>query len=172
MKTTIRNSEISLSERPVTGSPNGYLEPYIGKFFYGFENIDQAKYYADETGGQVRIGIWKDGWSNCVLGETPYGEFSPDIDDYGDDYQVIDTAKELNDAAYFMLVDSMDEEDRQAWKESGDKLLSECAKINWEKDSVILYRSDFYDIVPKKSMSFHHDSRHLVIGVVIFSDQD
>lgn len=172
MKTTTRNSEISLSQRDVTGSPNGYPEPYLGKFYYGFDNLDQAQQYADETSGQVRIAIWKDGWSNCVLGETPYGEFTPDIDDYGDDYQVIDTPEELNAAAYFMLDDVLEEEDRQAWKESGDKLLSECANIDWEKYSVILYRNDFYDTVPKKSMSFYHDTRHLVIGVVIFSDQD
>lgn len=172
MKTTIRNSEISLSERDVTGSPNGYPEPYIGKFIYGFKNIEQAKEYANEMGGEVTTAEWEDGWSNCILGDTPYKEFNSSIDDYGNDYQVIDTPEELRDAAYFMIDDSMYEDERRAWKKSGDKLISKCANIDWKKDSIIIYRNDFYDTVPKKSMVWNWDTRTVVIGVVIFSDQD
>ena len=168
----MKKEEISLSERNVTGSPNGYPEPYIGKFYYGFDNLDQAKKYADETGGYVRTAEWKDGWSNCILGGTRYEEFTASTDDYGDNYEVIDTPEELRNAAYFMIDDSMDEDEKQAWQESGDELISCCKDIDWEKYSVILHCGDFYEKILKKSMVWNWDTRTVVIGVVIFSDQD
>lgn len=188
MKTTTRNSEIRLSARDVTGSPNGYPEPYIGKFYFGFDNLYQAKEYADETGGYVRIAEWKDGWNNCILGGTPYEEFHPSSDNYGDNYQVIDTLEELRSDAYSIYysllqtseeVSAMDHDEKEEYedeinaaKERGYDLISECADIDWEKYSVILHCGDFYEKVPKKSMVFNWDTRTLVIGVVIFSDQD
>jgi hypothetical protein len=167
METTIKILE--LSKREITGSSNGYPETRLGDFFFGFDNLDQAKEYADQVGGEVRIASWKDGWANCTLQGTPYEEFTPSDDDYGDDFHIIDSAEELEDAAFGMIEESMDDEEKQAWKESGDDLIACCADINWEKDSVLLHCGDFYETVAKKSMVFHYDTKTSVIGVVVFS---
>lgn len=159
----------NLSKREVTGSSNGYPEPRVGDFFYGFDNLDQAKEYADRVGGDVRIASWKDGWANCTLQGTPYEEFTPSDDDYGDDFHIIDSAEELKFAAYSMIDESMDDDEKQAWKESGDELIACCADINWQKDSVLLHCGGFVETVPKKSMIFDYDTKTSVIGVVVFS---
>jgi len=168
MKTTIRNSEIELSQRDITGSLTGYPEPYIGQFFYGFNNIEEAKEYSTKVGGEVRKAEWKNGWNNCKLGGPAYEELTPSNDDYGDNYQVIDTILELKSEAYFMVNESIDEDEKKMWKNCGDNLMKNCENINWEKDSVVLENGDFLETVPKKSMVFHFDTRTIVIGVAVY----
>lgn len=167
MKTTIEKLE--LSKRDVTTSLNGYPEPFVGVFHYGFDNMDQAKEYADQIGGEIRVASWKHGWANCRLEGYRYEEFAPSGNDYGDGYRVIDSAEELAEEAYSMIDESMDDDEKQAWKESGDDLIECCENINWENDSVVLQNGVFIETVAKKSMVFHYDTTTSVIGVVVFS---
>lgn len=184
MKIRTENLKIELSQRCITGSYNGYPDPYVGKFFYGFNNLDQAKEYANKVGGEVRKAEWKDGWDNCKLGGWAYEEFSPSTDDYPDDFNVIDTMEEAINEAYCIYnsllkteleVSEMNEDEKKEYedeinaaKESGDNLIDAIANVNWEHDSVIFHCGDFYETVPKKSMVYNWDTRTVVIGVVVY----
>lgn len=154
-------------KRDVTGSATGYPAPYMGEFFYGFESFPDAVKYAAEVNGNIKIAQWKDGWSNCIISGAPSESFKPNANDYGDGFYVCDDLDDLKNQAFGMIDDSMDEEEKAAWKESGDQLISLVASFDWENESVILKDGDFFNSVKKQSMYFHFDNKHDVIGVFV-----
>ena len=181
-----------LSERDVTSGMNGYPVPFIGTFIYDFENMEQAEDFVREFGGEIYQAHWRDGWSNCELKGAAYKEFEPSYEDYGDNYNLIDSAEGLEYEAYWFYneekeyfseeeISEMGEEEKDRYqkelirlKEKGDKLIEECKDIEWNKYSVILYCGEFYntiyDTIKKKSMGFYHDTHYYSIGVWLNND--
>lgn len=156
-----------LSHKSVTGGQNGYPEPYLGQFHYGFDNIIEAKAFAEKHKCEVYTASWKDGWSYCALNGMAFQEFSADPEDYGNAARKIDSVEELkNDLAWYKEDYEKEDEAYTKYEQIEKEALEEAADINWEKECLIM-GDDIWEVVQRTSMKFYHDTKHIAIGVFI-----
>lgn len=177
--------------RSVTGALTGYPSPMIGEFVYGFDTLEDVEKFAEEYGGEVSHGFWKDGWQLCNVKGRAYEYYTPSEKDYGNDYMVVDDEELLLHEAWWLyndvkkdeaVISEMDPDEKDDYeceminlKRYAENLIDDCKDIDWKEYSVILCCGLYYDIVRKESLSFSHDTKHYEIGVWLsndFNDED
>ena len=170
----------SLSLMGLTGSANGYPEPDLGWFAYGFASIEEAEKFAGETGGEICLGQWRDGWGYAhYQGMTWKHLGAPSADWFGDDYRILDSEPKLEEFADFFgyaseneMIEHEEAAEVNEKKVAYEELISSCkAYADFESQVVVLCGNDYYEALNREPMSFYHDTRHLAVGVAWLWDE-
>jgi len=72
----------------LTGASNGYPDPDLGWFAFGFKTIDEAKEFAEKFNCEVSEAEWRDGWGYAHYLCDTDEPFNVTSEWYGDDYRI------------------------------------------------------------------------------------
>lgn len=144
-----------------TGS-NGY--PQNLQFaITGFDSFEKAQELADMYNLRIESFEKRDGWQLWSRRNNwMYQAYQLDVNrDFGDNYseedqdQILNTIKEIIDEV----------ENPVKFLNSQIELLEECEKA-CDDEVVISHHGEYFDTLPKESMTFYHDTRHYIIGLI------
>lgn len=151
-----------------TTNLTGYLEN-TKQAIVGFEDFQEAEEFAKKYGLRITIFFKKDGWNLYVRNSnTITSAMNITAEDYGENYYQYEKGQEEN---FF--------EDEVKPKLNNFSDIYELAKfveysrdtyyeIGWLSNDEILIMLDGkrYDIIEKDSMSWQHDGKEWIIGVI------
>ena len=160
--------ENSLEYIETTTGMNGYPQHLRGAII-GFNTFAEAEAIAQEHGLCITTFFKRDGWHFYQRdGNTTYEPLKITSYDYGDDYSHYD----YDDVEYFfeenvapMLGDFDNFEDLQKFIDEHKRIYEELQSID-ETQLVITCMGRYYETIDKKLMSWSHDSKTWVIGVM------
>lgn len=169
------NTEVELDLRDIaeqegfdiietTTGTNGYPQN-LKLAIVGFENFEDAQALADKYNLDVQSFEKRDGWQLWSRNNrTMFEAYKLDVwRDFGDNYNEVDAD---------VIIDSIkDNIDNLEYKDVADYLREQANILeeieNAEEDEVVVtYMGEYYDTLPRESMSFYHDTRHYIIGLI------
>jgi len=147
-----------------TTGRNGYPEN-LEFAIVGFDNFEDAQNLADKYNLKVESFTKKDGWDLWQRSNNwMYEPYKLNVDqDFGDNYNEVDAD---------VIIDAIkDNIDNLEYKDVPDFLREQASILeeieNAEDDEVVVtYMGEYYNTLPRESMSFYHDTRHYVIGLI------
>ncbi len=151
-----------------TSERNGY-PVHVKKAIIGFDTFDQAEKIAKENNLSIEVFTNHDGWQLYYrTGNRAYEPFRNSASDYGDDYcefsrEDIDTFYENEVKSFIQEFD--DFKSVCAFIEMNKKIYEELENID-DNEIVITREGRYYDTIQKESMSFYHDMKTKVIGLI------
>lgn len=152
-----------------TISSNGYPSN-LADAIIGFDSFEQAKQLAELHNLSIEIFTKKDGWQlYCRTNNTMYEPLTNSADDYGDDYSEFNPTSELHyisECSQFIgenIFQSFD--DLQDYIATSKKLYELFENKN-EDEIIITCQGNYYDTIKRNSMSFYHDTKTTVIGLI------
>lgn len=143
---------------------NGY--PQNLKFaLTGFENFEHAQEIADKYNLRVESFMKKYGWELWSRNNNwMYEPYKLDVDnDFGDNYSEVDedlVRQEIKDN-----IDNIDPDEVVDWLKNRAELIEFCQDAE-EDEVVVTYYGEYFDTFKRESMSFSHDTRNYIIGVI------
>ncbi len=160
------NNGLELIE--TTSERNGYPS-HLKYAIIGFDSFEKAEKIANENGLQIEIFEKRDGWQLYFrTGNTAYEEFDNSAYDFGDSYNAFDKSN-LED--YFenevksMLQEFDNMENLQKFIDKQKEIIEKLEDAE-DNEVIITCYGQYYDTIKKRSMSFYHDTRTVVIGVI------
>lgn len=153
-----------------TSASNGYPS-YIKPALIGFDNFEQAQNLADQTGASIQVFQKKDGWQLWYrTGVEAFEALSNSAEDYGDNFseehfsseeEVLEDLKEtLRD------LETPDFETLETFISDRKEIWEEIENADLETEIVISNYGKYFETIPKRSMNWSHDTKHLVIGLI------
>jgi len=151
-----------------TSGSNGYPNGIKG-IIIGFEYFQDAEELAEKHGLTIEFFTKKDGWDLWERTNNQAHEpMKNSSDDYGDNYSQLE---KMNEKVFFEseIKDSLENfdnlEDLQNFLSKKQELFEEVEKMEVD-EVVITYQGDFYETIKKVSMSFTHDTKTTIIGLI------
>jgi len=167
---------MNLNNKSVTGGRNGYPEPYLGEFYYGFDTFEEIKEFVKENGGVIASASWKDGWAYCNDISETYKPFEISPNSFSDNYHFIYLKYEKEDFADYLGYSSIKEmknyESKEEILEHLERfrvLLDECEGVDFDKQYLVEYCGE-YEIIDKEALEFSYDTINEAIGVWLDPD--
>lgn len=153
-----------------TTESNGYpanLKPAL----IGFETFEQAQEIAEKYGLNIESFERRDGWHLWSRdNRTAYKPYTISCEDYGDNYGEFEKMdeedfmeREIDEALRYIKFDTLNdlerfvEEKREIWDE---------IEAMEDDEIVITSYGTYLETVKKHSMSWSHDTKHYIIGVI------
>lgn len=151
-----------------TTGMNGYPQHIRGAII-GFYTFDEAKKLSKEHGLRITTFFKSDGWQMYQReGNTTYRALHITASDYGDDYSQL----EVSDYRYFFekevkpFLDDIDSfSSLRSFISEKNDLYERLDDIN-DGQLVITFRGKYYETIDREMMSWSHDSKTWVIGVM------
>jgi hypothetical protein len=151
-----------------TSGTNGYPSNIKG-IIIGFDNFQDAEELAEKHGLNIEFFTKKDGWDLWERTNNQAHEpMKNSSDDYGDNYSQLE---KMNEKVFYEseIKDSIENfdnlEDLQNFLSKKQELFEEIEKMEVD-EIVITYQGDFYETIKKVSMSFTHDTKTTIIGLI------
>jgi len=160
----------------LTGSSNGYPEPDLGWFAYGFENIDEAKEFAKKFDCEVSEAEWRDGWGYAHYLCDTDEPFNVTSEWYGDDYRIIKSTPnylwiEEGYETEREMIDDLGSEYDELSKKRAELIDDLEGNVDFEKENAVLCCNEYYEAISKQPMSFSYDTQNQAVGVAFFFDE-
>lgn len=160
--------ENSLEYIETTTGMNGYPQHLRGAII-GFNTFAEAEAIAQEHGLCITTFFKRDGWHFYQRnGDTTDEPLKITSYDYGDDYSHYDSDDVENffeEQVSPMLGDFDNFDELQNFIDEHKKIYEELQSID-ENQLVITCMGGYYETIDKKSMSWSHDGKTWVIGVM------
>ena len=151
-----------------TSGTNGYPSNIKG-IIIGFEYFQDAEELAEKHGLSIEFFTKKDGWDLWERTNNQAHEpMKNSSDDYGDNYSQLE---KMNEKVFYESeikhsIENFDNlEDLQNFLSKKQELFEEIEKMEVD-EVVITYQGDFYEAIKKVSMSFTHDTKTTIIGLI------
>jgi len=151
-----------------TANANGYPSGIVNAII-GFETFEEAKALASQFDLTVETFSTRDGWSLWVRNNNKtYEPFKITSESYGDNYDVINKMDEddfivehvkplLEDLTEFDSINGLLEQKEILW---------EAIKAMDDDEVVVTLYGEHFETVKETPMSWSHDTRHYIIGVI------
>lgn len=161
--------DLGLEVIETTTGMNGYPQD-IKSAIIGFANFEDAEKLSKEYGLSIESFEKKDGWqlwsrNNNVM----YAPYENSSDDYGDNYSEIPKMDEEDfiesEVKWFFEEDVKSFDQIGAFIEMKKEIWDEVDSMD-DDESVITYEGRYSETIKKKSMSFYHDTKRYVIGLI------
>lgn len=148
---------------------NGYGYPSgIQGAIIGFVNFEHAERLAERYNLSTYGFFKKDGWQLWSRIGNVYSPFDNGASDYGDDYDEFGRMTESEFVENYvnpLFLDCSSFEEIKNIIAEKEELFSEIESLS-DDEIVIARNGKYYETIDKVSMSFYHDTRHYVIGVL------
>lgn len=151
-----------------TTGTNGYPENL--KFaITGFDTFEQAQDLADKYSLSIESFEKRDGWSLWSRGNrTMFSAFQNSAEDFGDNY--LEYGK-IDEEEFFEIeikpsIDNFEDfESVETFLKDKKEIWEEIDKMEEDEIVITLY-GDYCDTIKQTSMSFSHDTRNYIIGLI------
>ena len=146
---------------------NGYPSGIQGAII-GFYNFEQAERMAERYNLSTYEFFKKDGWQLWARKGNVYSPFENGASDYGDDYGEFSKMTEYEFVENWvtpLLPDCSSFDEIKNIISKKEELFREIESLS-EGEIVIAKNGEYYETIDKVSMSFYHDTKHYVIGVL------
>ena len=147
-----------------TTGTNGYPQN-IKPALVGFETFEQAQEIADMYNLSIESFEKRDGWSLWTRNNrTMFDAYKLDAQrDFGDNYNEVDADVIIDGIKD--NIDNLEYEDIADYLTEQATILEEIESAG-ENEVVVTYMGKYYDTLPQQSMSFYHDTRYYIIGLI------
>lgn len=146
---------------------NGYPSGIEGAII-GFDNFEQAERLAERYNLSTYEFFKKDGWQLWARKGNVYSPFENGSSDYGDDYDEFGKMTEsefVEEWVKPLFPDCSSFDEIKKIISEKEELFAEIESLG-EGEIVIAKNGEYYETIDKVSMSFYHDTKHYVIGVL------
>lgn len=160
--------ELDLGYIETTTGTNGYpknLKPAL----VGFETFEQAQEIADTYNLSIESFESKDGWRLWTRNNrTMYEPYNNSAEDYGDNYNDLwkMDEEEFYEAEVEPILENFDNlTDLKNFIKEKEEIFEEMEKMS-DEEIIITHEGRYYETIKKQSMSWSHDTRHYIIGLI------
>lgn len=151
-----------------TVGTNGYPQE-LKHAIVGFDNFDQATEIAEKYGLKIESFVRKDGWNLWFRSNNSmFAPYQNSAEDFGDNY---DAFGKIDESEFFEIeikpsIDNFEDFDTiETFLKDKKEIWEEIQNME-DNEIVITHYGEYYDTILRESMSFSHDTRNYIIGLI------